>query len=287
MLPVLPFTLDEGPLVNCSPYALYAIIGSHLSPAHSRPHLFTIASLFASTSLDPCFSFPFFLHQPSPHHFSVFSISPLLVAMVTTRQKATMSSKSPAPAIVKKQVAKGRAPKVSYKAGTGTGGSAKGDRVGQFLPEVSLLSDEGKHVSTETLVTSDAPGLILFTYPRANTGGCTTQATGLSALAGEAKSKGFTVVGCSYDSVKSQATWKAKKSLNMMLLCDTLEVGFLKGIGAHKAPKSVARSLFIVRRGANGRAVIEVSMIGVSPKACVAFVSEFLAKETVEEGKDE
>lgn len=171
-----------------------------------------------------------------------------------------------------------------------------------LLPDVTLLCDDGKQRNVRTLLTDATPGLILFTYPRANTTGCTAQASGLSALADQAATQGYSIAGCSYDTVKNQAAWKTKLALKCLLFSDTLDTGLLKKLGAHKAPKSVKRSVFIIRGGPasdkpdlirtgdstaapNDQPVIIESRITISPKDCITFVGEYIrdhsAKETL------
>ena len=148
------------------------------------------------------------------------------------------------------------------------------------FPELNLLSDSGNHVATMSLLSNETPGLFLFTYPKANTGGCTTQATGLNAMLKEAKDAGYNIVGVSYDSVKSQAAWKAKHSMQITLLCDTLDIGLLKKLGAHKAPKSTKRSLFIIKKQGDAATIVE-KKISISPKDCVTFVKEYLPNNSL------
>lgn len=150
----------------------------------------------------------------------------------------------------------------------------------KMLPDVTVLCDDGQPRRLLSLLTDDTPGMILFTYPKANTSGCTTQACGLSSYATDAASAGYITLGASYDSVKSQASWKAKHTLVPHLVCDTLDVGLLKKLGAHKAPKSVKRSVFIIRRGGlssqgNDPIIVE-SRINISPKDSIEFVQQFV-----------
>lgn len=147
------------------------------------------------------------------------------------------------------------------------------------FPDLSLMSDSGQLCALHSLFTDDFPGLVLFTYPRANTPGCTTQAVGLSAFSKEANSLGYRIVGASYDSVKSQASWKAKLSLKCTLLCDTLDIGLLKKLRAHKETKSVKRSVFIIRKNdSDGKhdPVIVESKIVISPKDSISFVQSYV-----------
>ena len=51
-------------------------------------------------------------------------------------------------------------------------------------------------------------GVIIFFYPRANTGGCTAQACGLAEAYPKITEAGFELFGMSADKPKSQANWK-------------------------------------------------------------------------------
>lgn len=69
-------------------------------------------------------------------------------------------------------------------------------------------------------------GIVLFAYPKANTGGCTTQAVGLSEKAEELAAAGYKLYGISADKPQSQTNWKKKASITCTLLCDpSYEVG--------------------------------------------------------------
>ena len=56
----------------------------------------------------------------------------------------------------------------------------------------------------------ESSGLLLFSYPRANTGGCTAQAKGFNEHYAALEKAGFKVFGISADRPKSQANWRAK-----------------------------------------------------------------------------
>ena len=94
----------------------------------------------------------------------------------------------------------------------------------------------------------------LFFYPRANTSGCTEQATGLRDLL--PKISGVEVVGISADSPEKQAAWSEKHRLGFSLLSDP----------EHKVAREyegITRSLFLI--SPSGR--IEGTWVKVSPKA--------------------
>lgn len=95
--------------------------------------------------------------------------------------------------------------------------SVAGPQAGQKAPAFSLKDDSGKTVSL-----SDFKGkkVVLYFYPKDNTGGCTQQACDFRdgyARLGKAKAA---VLGVSADSVESHAKFKAKQGLNFQLLSD-------------------------------------------------------------------
>jgi thioredoxin-dependent peroxiredoxin len=111
---------------------------------------------------------------------------------------------------------------------------------------------------------------VLFSYPRANTPGCTAQAQGLSAAAAELAAAGYRVIGISADKPAAQGRWREKYSLAFNLLCDP---GFqvLPRLGLTKTATSVLRSHLVI---AKGGAVLDVQY-GVSPKNSIALAREF------------
>lgn len=201
---------------------------------------------------------------------------------MSTRSKtgASISPTSP--------IAKGRRAAESSRQPKGKKGSkvpeprAKpgvGGAVGNTFPDsISLLNEAGTFVKTGDLFTDKTPGVVLFTYPRANTPGCTAQACSLRDAFPDLSKKGYTVVGLSYDKPKSQASWNAKHNLGYTLLCDTTDAGLIKIIGAHKAPKGIKRSVFVIRKEEGGKLNIVLSKIGVSPKDTVPTVKEYVDK---------
>ncbi len=109
--------------------------------------------------------------------------------------------------------------------------------------------------------------VLLFFYPKANTGGCTTQACGLRDLAGEI---GDTVIlGVSPDLPEAQAAWDAKHEFGFSLLSDP-DHAIADSYGTWGPKKlygreyeGIIRSAFLI--GANGK--IEQAWYKISPKA--------------------
>lgn len=202
--------------------------------------------------------------------------------MSTRSKTGSLPSSAPAPTITKPRPARARpSAKVSKSSSSkSVSPAASNSPLSKILPDLTLPCDDGQSRALHSLFTDDHPGLILFTYPRANTGGCTAQAKGLSAFAAEAATLGYSVAGASYDSVKSQASWKAKYDLKVRLFCDTVDLGLLKKLAAHKAPKGVKRSLFVIRRGGeNGedgdKPIVVVARVVISPKDSISVAQDY------------
>jgi thioredoxin-dependent peroxiredoxin len=121
---------------------------------------------------------------------------------------------------------------------------AIGDNVSKVTN--TLLTNDEKEVTLSEL-TKDK-GIIIFTYPRAATPGCTKQACGFRDNYKKITDVNFDVFGMSFDKPKSQTSWKVKQSLPYSLLTDADGIA-LKAFGAFKLPKNVIRSHFIIAKG--------------------------------------
>lgn len=62
--------------------------------------------------------------------------------------------------------------------------------------------------------------LVLFFYPRANTSGCTTEATDFRNIVQELESKNVAIIGVSRDKPEAQKKWAEKYELPFPLLSD-------------------------------------------------------------------
>ena len=90
---------------------------------------------------------------------------------------------------------------------------------GEKAPYFALQDDHG---NTQKL--SDFRGkktVVLFFYPKANTPGWASEASGFRDAKAKIQKKGAVAIGISGDSVDKQAKFRNKHSLNMPLLADT------------------------------------------------------------------
>lgn len=101
-------------------------------------------------------------------------------------------------------------------------------QVGDKIPEIFGVDQDGKEIKA-----SDYHGrkIILYTYPKANTPGCTAEACSLQAHKEELAAAGYAIVGVSKDRVELQKKFADKQGLDFPLIADT-ETTLLQAIGA-------------------------------------------------------
>lgn len=101
-------------------------------------------------------------------------------------------------------------------------------QVGDKIPEIFGVDQDGKEIKA-----SDYRGkkLILYTYPKANTPGCTAEACSLQAHKEELAAAGYAIVGVSKDREELQKKFADKQGLEFPLITDT-DTTFLQAIGA-------------------------------------------------------
>ena len=101
-------------------------------------------------------------------------------------------------------------------------------QVGDKIPEIFGVDQDGKEIKA-----SDYRGrkIILYTYPKANTPGCTAEACSLQAHKEELAAAGYAIVGVSKDRVELQKKFADKQGLDFPLIADT-ETTLLQTIGA-------------------------------------------------------
>ncbi|HEV7969129.1 MAG TPA: thioredoxin-dependent thiol peroxidase [Candidatus Acidoferrales bacterium] len=88
---------------------------------------------------------------------------------------------------------------------------------GDPAPGFQLPADDGHEICLQDL---RGKHVALYFYPKASTPGCTTEALEFRELKNEFEKLNTTILGCSADSVESQAKFKAKQKLNFPLLSD-------------------------------------------------------------------
>ncbi|KAG9550172.1 alkyl hydroperoxide reductase/ thiol specific antioxidant/ Mal allergen, partial [Aureobasidium melanogenum] len=110
-----------------------------------------------------------------------------------------------------------------------------------------IETNDGRKVTLKTLVDESKEGLVLFTYPKASTPGCTTQVCLFRDSYEPLTAAGLSIYGLSTDSPKANTTFKDKQKLPYPLLCDP-SASLIGAIGLKKAPKGTTRGVFVVKK---------------------------------------
>ncbi|KAL8702209.1 MAG: hypothetical protein Q9224_000124 [Gallowayella concinna] len=150
---------------------------------------------------------------------------------------------------------------VSTKAAlTSTNGADKAEKlaVGNSIDLEGFGGDietqDGETTNLKTLVDESKNGVVLFTYPKASTPGCTTQACLFRDEFTPLTATGYSIFGLSSDSPKSNTTFKTKQNLPYTLLCDP-NATLITAIGMRKAPKGIVRGVFVMSKASKVEAV--------------------------------
>lgn len=108
-----------------------------------------------------------------------------------------------------------------------------------------VTTNDGETTTLAQLVQKSGSGVVLFTYPKASTPGCTTQACLFRDSYEPLTAGGLAIYGLSKDSPKSNTTFKEKQKLPFPLLCDP-SASLIGAIGLKKAPSGTQRGVFAV-----------------------------------------
>ncbi len=140
--------------------------------------------------------------------------------------------------------------------------------IGQQAPDFELQNQEGK-----TVRLSDLRGkkVVIFAFPKANTGGCNAQACAFRDELPRMESQNAVVFGVSTDSVETLKGWKQNKKLTYDLLSDPNHT-FLEAWGAWGMPilsiikiPMAMRSYWVIDE--EGKVI--ASQVGVGPSDSV------------------
>ncbi|RDI82358.1 hypothetical protein Vi05172_g7661 [Venturia inaequalis] len=131
--------------------------------------------------------------------------------------------------------------------GSASGGAPKvGDVVALEGFGGEVETQDGTSVTLKKLVDESKAGVVLFTYPKASTPGCTKQVCFFRDDYSELTASGLSIFGLSGDSPKSNTTFKTKQKLPYDLLCDP-SYGLIGAIGLQAKPaKKTSRGVFII-----------------------------------------
>ncbi|KAI4189389.1 MAG: hypothetical protein L6R41_001497 [Letrouitia leprolyta] len=108
-------------------------------------------------------------------------------------------------------------------------------------------TQDGEKATLKKLIDESKSGVVLFTYPKASTPGCTTQACLFRDHYASLTATGYSIFGLSTDSTKSNTTFKTKQNLPYTLLCDP-KATLISAIGFKKTPKGTTRGVCMVSK---------------------------------------
>ena len=99
--------------------------------------------------------------------------------------------------------------------------------VGDKIPEVLGIDQDGREIKS-----SDYRGrkIVLYSYPKANTSGCTAEAGSLQAHKGELAAAGYDIIGVSKDKQALQKKFADANGLEFPLIADT-DTSLLQALG--------------------------------------------------------
>lgn len=100
--------------------------------------------------------------------------------------------------------------------------------IGDKIPAILGKDQNGNEIKVEDL---RGKKLVLYTYPKDNTSGCTAEACSLRDHKAELAAKGYEIIGVSKDSASSHQKFIEKQELNFNLIADT-ETTLLQTLGA-------------------------------------------------------
>ena len=101
-------------------------------------------------------------------------------------------------------------------------------KIGDKIPAVLGKDQNGKEIKADDF---RGQKLVLYTYPKDNTSGCTAEACSLRDHKDALAAKGYTVLGVSKDSAASHQKFIEKQGLNFDLIADT-DTTLLQSLGA-------------------------------------------------------
>ena len=129
--------------------------------------------------------------------------------------------------------------------------------IGDKIPEILGIDQDGNQIKA-----SDYRGrkIVLYSYPKANTSGCTAEACSLQAHKAELEALGYSIIGISKDKQASQKKFASEQGLEFPLIADT-ETKILQELGCwgekvacgHRTTIGILRTTYLI----NEEGVIE------------------------------
>ena len=122
-------------------------------------------------------------------------------------------------------------------------------QIGDRIPEILDIDQDGNEIKS-----SDYRGrkIVLYSYPKANTSGCTAEACSLQAHKEELAAAGYEIIGVSKDKQTLQKKFAEAQGLTFPLIADT-ETSLLQELGCGRRTIGTLRTTYLV----NEQGVIE------------------------------
>ncbi|RDA94231.1 hypothetical protein CP533_0585 [Ophiocordyceps camponoti-saundersi (nom. inval.)] len=108
-----------------------------------------------------------------------------------------------------------------------------------------IEDQDGQKTTLKKLIDECKTAVVIFTYPKASTPGCTVQACLFRDAYDPLRAAGLSIYGLSNDKPKANTTFKEKQKLQYPLLCDP-QATLINAIGFKKHPKGTQRGVFVV-----------------------------------------
>lgn len=90
--------------------------------------------------------------------------------------------------------------------------------VGDRIPEVLGIDQHGNEITASQY---RGRKIVLYSYPKANTSGCTAEACSLQAHKAELEARGYAIIGVSKDKQETQKKFADAQGLEFPLIADT------------------------------------------------------------------
>ncbi|SPN97534.1 related to DOT5 - involved in derepression of telomeric silencing [Cephalotrichum gorgonifer] len=196
-------------------------------------------------------------------------------------KKATKAAPKAKAGVVKPAAAKEAAPKTAAKEEPAEPATKPvvGDVIALEGFGGEIETNDGNKVTLKGLVDESKGGVVLFTYPKASTPGCTKQVCSFRDNYDDLTKTGLAIYGLSTDSGKANTTFRTNQKLPYPLLCDPAAT-LIAAIGLKKSPKGTQRGVFVV----NKEGKVLAAQAG-SPDGTVAVVKALV--ERADEGSDD
>ncbi|KAH6641756.1 thioredoxin-like protein [Chaetomium tenue] len=200
------------------------------------------------------------------------------------RKKTTKTTKAASTATKVKEAVKEKVAAVvaSTNGSSDAAKPAVGDTINLDGFGGEIETHDGTKTTLKALVDESEAGVVLFTYPKASTPGCTKQACLFrDHYADLSTAPGLALYGLSGDSPKANTTFRTKQRLPYPLLCDP-QATLIAAIGLQKTPRGTTRGVFVVDK----QGKVLAARAG-GPDKTVEVVREVVEEEKKEESKVE